>query len=62
MKTIKVQKDKDTGEQYLDLKEVLEGTNVKFEDVEYYKMEKLGESIVLTIYDKDKKQIKIGSK
>lgn len=58
-KTIKLEKDPNTGESFLPLDKVLEGTNVNPHDVVYYKLEEKRGTIVLTLYDKDKKQIKV---
>ena len=57
MKTVKVKKDKKTGEQYLDLKQVLKGTNITLKDVIFYQMEEKDGIITLKLYDKDKKQL-----
>lgn len=63
MNIIKVKEDPDTKEQYLDLNEILKNTNVKIEDVAYYEFEDAYDNqLVLTLYDKNKKKIKVDYK
>lgn len=57
---VKVQKDKKTGEYYLDLYKILEGSNVKVEDVEYYTLEPTDtQGLRLWLYDKNKKKLEV---
>lgn len=59
-KIIKV-KQSDDGECYFDIHEVLTGTNVSPEDVEYYELDIIEgtEQLRLTLYDKDRNQLKV---
>lgn len=61
MKTIKIKKS-DDGECYFDIAEVLEGTTTRPSTVKYYKLEAIGESMVLTLYNKNKRKIKLKEK
>lgn len=56
---IKIKEDPNTGDLFFSLDKVLEGTNVKHQDVHYYELVEKNGSMVLTLYDKDKKQIKV---
>ena len=59
IKNIKLHRDEDSQEQYFDLYEVLAGTNVNPDDVDTYDLTSEGQSIKLTLYDKDGKQLKV---
>lgn len=60
-KTVKIKKSED-GEYYFDIAEVLEGTTTRSSTVKYYKLETVGESMVLTLYNKNKRRIKLNEK
>lgn len=55
-----VKKDPKTGDTYLDLTELLKGTNIDPEDVGYYTLDEETDTkkIVVTFYDKNKKMLK----
>lgn len=57
--TIKLHRNESSGEHYLDLHEVLAGTNVNPDDVDTYDLTSEGQSIKLTLYDKDGKQMEV---
>jgi len=57
--TVQVQYNEESDEHYFDLHQVLENTNVKVSDVEYYEMEDKDGIIILTLYDKNKKQLRL---
>jgi hypothetical protein len=60
MRTLKVKTDKDTGEQYIDIKELLDHNQKLIDRVKYYKMEvQPDKSIILTLYNKRKRKMKI---
>ena len=46
----------------IDLADMLKGTNTSPDEVEYYHLEKDGESLKVTLFDKDKKQIIVKEK
>lgn len=56
---VTVKQDRDTSESYVDLSEVLKGTNIKPEDVAYYNIETKGKAIAITFFDKNKKQMEV---
>lgn len=58
-KSVKVKQCPDTGNCYLDIHEILEGTNVNPEDVVFYHMETEGEQIKVLFFDKDKNPLKV---
>ena len=48
------------GEKVLDLEAIVAGTNINIEDVAFYKLYEESEgSLVLLLFDKDKKQLKV---
>ncbi len=49
----------DDGEVGVDLSELLENTNVTVEDVHWYEVEMIDRQIQITLYDIDKKKIKV---
>jgi hypothetical protein len=59
MRTVEVKHNTETDEHYLDLKEILKGSNTSLEDVAYYELEEKDGIITLKLYDKDKEQLKV---
>ena len=58
-KHVMVEKDKESGELFVDLKTVLEGTNVKVEDVDKYEIEEENGKISIRFFDKNGGIIKV---
>lgn len=61
-RTVKVHKDKETGEYYIKLRPLLYHTGVKFKDVDKYELTTLDNGFALKLFDKDGKQIKLERK
>jgi len=59
--TTTVIKDED-GEACLDLNEILKRTTTRVNTVHYYKFEKDGDSLMLTLYNKNKRKINVKEK
>lgn len=57
-KTVKIETDL-FGNNYLDLNEILIGTNINPKTVKYYELVEKDDNLVLTLYDKKKQQIKV---
>ena len=53
MKTLKVKLNKQTGDLYLDIREILKGTNIEIDQVYSYNMTTDKGWVRLTLYDKD---------
>lgn len=60
--TVTIQKNPKTGDNFRALDQVLDGTNIKPEDVSYYILDQKGDKLVLTLYNKNKKKIKVRNK
>jgi hypothetical protein len=58
-KKITIKTDDVTGDNYLDLEEVLDGTNVTVEEVDQYELRTEGENLVLVLYDKNGNLLKV---
>lgn len=58
-KHVIVEKDKESGELFVDLNTVLEGTNVKAEDVDRYEITEENGNITIRFFDKNGGIIKV---
>lgn len=54
-----LEKDSDSGEYFLPLDKILAGTNVDPDEVAYYELEEKKSTVILKLYDKNKKHIKV---
>lgn len=61
MRTIEV-KTFDDGEVGFEMSDLLQGTTTRLSTVQYYSIEKIGESIAITLYNKNKRKIKLKRK
>lgn len=62
-KIVKIKKDPNTEELYLDLEEVLCNTNVTVDQIGYYQLDEQEDgSMKLVLYDKDKNVIEVVEK
>ena len=61
MRTIGV-KTFDDGEVGFEMSDLLQGMTTRLSTVQYYSIEKIGESIAITLYNKNKRKIKLKRK
>jgi len=57
--TVQLKENKETGESYLDLKELLAGSVIKPEDVSYYELTPLSNGFVVKLFDNNKNQLEL---
>lgn len=61
LRTIQLKTFED-GEVGFDMVDLLQGTTTRLSTVQYYSLEKIGESIAVTLYNKNKRKIKLKRK
>lgn len=59
--TVKV-KTYDDGEVGIDIEDILQGTTTRLSTVKYYSIDKIGKSLRVVLYNKNKRKIKLKNK